>query len=312
MDRSDFKRRLYAAVKSRRSLLDALEPVAEAGRFSKPRDVALWMERRIMRHIDDERSKKLRNWKVQRQIFEPWATKASVPTMDRAFHLVKIEHFRRENEHLPASRQVSYETIIKRARELKNDDVNALGKRAVQLLLGARRKPSRRPEHPVEAQAVAIVERINADWYPPAKVGRPQDAMLNTHFTPSEVLDCNGKPFADENGIPYKVVKSSDVRLTYEELVDVALPSILNLGPPNRELTVRIINALTAIAIKLDKDRARGAVERICDLDDNKIYSSIKEIAGRYMRRCGPPAETKAESDNGERAQLKKWPRTLI
>lgn len=294
-DRSEYKRRLIAAVESRQLLLSALIPVAEAGGFSKPDKVALWMATRLGRRLDDERNKKLRDW---RQRDTAWEASASAPTMERAFHLVKIEQLRIENEQLPPSLQVSYETIIKRACALRNDDVNALGKRAVQLLLGARRKPARRQEHPVETQALAIVQRINADWYPPAKIGRPRGAMTNAHFKQSDVVDYDGNAFVDENGVPHKVVKTSDVRLTYEELVAVALPSILNLGPVSRELTVKIFNVLTALAKKLDQDFARSSGGHTRGVDEDKMYASLQEIAERYMRLRSPVF------DAAERAQL--------
>jgi hypothetical protein len=306
--------RAWEPPKEVRPFRDALEQIAVAGGHPKPCDAANWMTRLILRHIEDKKSRKLRDWRLHK-MYGPWVAKMSAPSRESAFHWVKMEQLRLENEQLPIDRHVSLKKIIERARALRNDNVNPIGKRAVELLLGARRKPSRKLDHPVETQANAIVERIKAEWYLPAQRGRPKNVILNTYFKESFVLDNDDQPITDENGDPYKVVEPHHVKLTHEEVVSIALPSILNLGHAERKLTAEIVDALSELVCKLDKDIARGSKFPIRDAnevsgfpvrDPYKVFDSVQEVAKGFLRRHGPPSKWEAESDHEEREHLKR------
>src|SRR6478672_11337921 len=71
--------------------------VAIAAGYTKPRDAAEWVARRILRRLSGKKSEKLRNWTFQRNYYEPWAAAASSPSRDLALHWVKLELASREN-----------------------------------------------------------------------------------------------------------------------------------------------------------------------------------------------------------------------
>jgi hypothetical protein len=215
------------------------------------------MLRRILLNIDGAQSRKLREWKSN-NAFREWESNLSNFSEDWAFHLVKIGQGFLENEELPPNRRLSQEAIIEQACALKNSDVNALGRRAVALLRGEKRKP-RAQGHPVESKAVAIVEKIKAEWHPATKAGR----------------------------------EPRHVRLTYEEVVSNALPSILNLGPEERNLTAEVIGALERLMWKFDREMVRN--NSTPNRDKDKVSNSIEEIAKQYMRRHGRTADSDYE-----------------
>src|ERR1700678_470733 len=107
MDRGDLARRRQAAepVKQLLPFRDALELIAVAGEHPKPRDAANWMMRLILRRIEDKKSRKYRDWR-QRKMYAPRAAKMLARSRELAFHLVKMEQLRLENEQLPINRRV--------------------------------------------------------------------------------------------------------------------------------------------------------------------------------------------------------------
>jgi hypothetical protein len=274
-------------MKKENRLRDELERLAVAGGCVRPQEAANWMLRRILLNIDGAQSRKLREWKSN-NVFREWEANQSNFSEEWAFHLVKIEQGVLENEELPLNRRSNQEVIIKRAAAKKNSDVNALGKRAVALLLGAKRKPTRAQGHPVESKAVAIVEKIKAEWHPAAKAGRPPDGATSTHFKQNEIFN------------QVWVAEPRLVRLTYEEVVSTALPSLLNLGPDQRTLSAEIMFALEKLMWKLDSEMVGGRSR-----DKQKVSDSIEEIAKQYVRKIGPLSKYTAMSDYEERQYLK-------
>jgi hypothetical protein len=268
-----------------RHLRDCLAEVAAAGAHPNPRAAANWILRRIFRQIDQFRSFKMREWRQTRS-FKAFTQRPSVQRPNREWaEALVIAEMRRIDPKL-------------------REPLNEVGCLAVDYLTGSSRKGPRWRTHPIQSAAANLADSITRDWFPPNSAGRPRGAFLNTHFPSGLLTDHEGRPFLGEDAKPMTEVKVHNIRLTHEDLVEAALPSIFILSARVRGLTDQIKAVLAELVSVLNRRTDRRY--RFSEADVDTATSSIEEAAKQYLRWQGPVARFAAENARVESDYLNK------